>query len=114
MKLLYCADCDLYTKDAEFDFSTRQRGKAEVQADGSVVIRLGSGGKTLPDTVPWSKVQVAYCLKCGGEMTVEDVEPCPHITSPNDAYWNIYRDNPPYRICQLCKAKQTASWVWPS
>ena len=113
MKLLYCASCDLYGKVGEFDFATRQRGKVEILEDDSVIVRLGSGGKALPDSVPWSKVQVAYCLVCDGMMTVEDVDPCPHISAPKEEYWRVYNDKPPYRICQLCGVRQTATYVWP-
>lgn len=113
MKLLYCAVCDVYTKAGEFDFATRQRGKVEIQDDGSVLVLLGSGGKALPDSLPWARVQTAYCLDCGGTLTVEDVEPCPHISAPSDAYWRVYNDKPPYRICQLCGTRQTATYVWP-
>ena len=113
MKLLYCATCDLYTVQGEFDFATRQRGRVIIEDDGSVTVKLAGGGKTLPDFIPWAKVQATYCRECGSALTIEDVEPCPHISAPKAEYWKFYDDKPPYRICWLCSAVQHATYVWP-
>jgi hypothetical protein len=107
MKLLYCLTCGTYTLKANFDFETRHPGKL-VRDNGGVVIKIG--GRSLPETVPISKAQAAYCMVCGTELEIQEVDPCPHES--DDRYWIVNPDaRPPSRKCELCQIREQGRLV---
>lgn len=109
MQLLYCSACDKYYSRAEFDIATRQPGRIGTQGD-VFGVRLGS--RSLPEKVPWARVQRAICLDCGAVLELFDIDPCPHES--DDQYWQVNTSNtPPTRKCELCNVRETATYYFP-
>ena len=112
MKLLHCATCDAYTDRANFNFETNHPGRIR-ERDGVLVIEVG--GRSLPPIIPFSKAEAQYCMEDGTELTVQDVDPCPHTT--DDQYWRVHLEpKKPVRVCRLCgvRIEGTYEAVWPS
>ena len=108
MNLLYCSTNDRYYRKAQFDIATRQNGRL-VEDDGHVIVRLG--GRALPESVPWARIQRAICPDCSATLELVDIDPCPHTT--DDQYWKVNMGNhPPTRRCELCGVTQTAVYVF--